>query len=50
MLLVLFPSGQYSTGKTSIIKYLLGSDYPGSRVGPEPTTDRLAFILLYIQY
>lgn len=36
--------GQYSTGKTSFIKYLLGSDYPGSRVGPEPTTDRFIIV------
>ena len=25
--------GQYSTGKTSMIKYLIGSDYPDMRVG-----------------
>ena len=31
--------GQYSTGKTSFIKYLLESDFPGIRIGPEPTTD-----------
>ncbi|XP_022594357.1 EH domain-containing protein 2-like isoform X1 [Seriola lalandi dorsalis] len=31
--------GQYSTGKTTFIKYLLEQDIPGSRVGPEPTTD-----------
>lgn len=32
--------GQYSTGKTTFIKYLLGGeDYPGIRIGPEPTTD-----------
>ena len=35
-----FYPGQYSTGKTSMIHYLLGSKYHGSRVGPEPTTDR----------
>lgn len=34
--------GQYSTGKTTFIKYLLESDFPGMRIGPEPTTD--AFI------
>ena len=28
------------TGKTSFIKYLLGQEYPGARIGPEPTTDR----------
>jgi hypothetical protein len=32
--------GQYSTGKTSFIKYLLGQDFPGIRIGPEPTTDK----------
>jgi len=31
--------GQYSTGKTSFIKYILEEEYPGSRIGPEPTTD-----------
>jgi GTPase SAR1 family protein len=37
--------GQYSVGKTSFIKYLLGKDFPGSRVGPEPTTDRFTAVL-----
>ena len=37
--------GQYSVGKTSFIKYLLGKDFPGMRVGPEPTTDRFTAIL-----
>ncbi|VVB07764.1 unnamed protein product [Arabis nemorensis] len=32
--------GQYSTGKTTFIKHLLGCDYPGAHIGPEPTTDR----------
>lgn len=32
--------GQYSTGKTTFIRYLLESDFPGIRIGPEPTTDR----------
>lgn len=32
--------GQYSTGKTTFIKYLLERDFPGMRIGPEPTTDR----------
>ena len=26
--------GQYSTGKTSLIRYLLERDYPGLRIGP----------------
>ena len=32
--------GQYSVGKTSFIRYLVGRDFPGQRIGPEPTTDR----------
>ena len=28
-----------SKGKTSLIRYLLERDYPGLRIGPEPTTD-----------
>jgi len=36
--------GQYSTGKTSLIQHLLGGNYPGSRIGPEPTTDRFVAI------
>ena len=35
--------GQYSVGKTTFINHLLGNPptgYPGSNVGPEPTTDR----------
>lgn len=31
--------GQYSTGKTTFIRYILEKDYPGMRIGPEPTTD-----------
>ncbi|KAJ9586331.1 hypothetical protein L9F63_020039 [Diploptera punctata] len=37
--------GQYSTGKTTLIKYLLESDFPGMRIGPEPTTDRFIAIM-----
>ncbi|MEW5304687.1 MAG: hypothetical protein WDW36_007280 [Sanguina aurantia] len=36
--------GQYSTGKTTFIKYLLGRDYPGTHIGPEPTTDRFVAV------
>merc|ERR1711892_1107799 len=36
--------GQYSTGKSSMIKYLLRTDFPGIRVGPEPTTDRFIIV------
>ncbi|XP_068172736.1 EH domain-containing protein 2-like isoform X6 [Antennarius striatus] len=37
--------GQYSTGKTTFIKYLLEQEIPGSRVGPEPTTDCFTAIM-----
>uniref|UniRef100_A0A3B3STH7 EH domain containing 2 n=1 Tax=Paramormyrops kingsleyae TaxID=1676925 RepID=A0A3B3STH7_9TELE len=37
--------GQYSTGKTTFIRYLLEQDIPGSRVGPEPTTDCFTAIM-----
>ncbi|KAK6296310.1 hypothetical protein J4Q44_G00340230 [Coregonus suidteri] len=37
--------GQYSTGKTTFIKYLLEQDIPGSRIGPEPTTDCFTAIM-----
>lgn len=35
----------FSVGKTSFIKYLLGRDFPGIRIGPEPTTDRFTSVL-----
>ncbi len=31
--------GQYSTGKTSFIRYLVEKDFANMRIGPEPTTD-----------
>lgn len=37
--------GQYSTGKTTFIKHLLESDFPGIRIGPEPTTDRFIAVM-----
>eukprot|EP00301_Raphidiophrys_heterophryoidea_P005928 c12434_g2_i1.p1 GENE.c12434_g2_i1~~c12434_g2_i1.p1 ORF type:complete len:561 (-),score=127.15 c12434_g2_i1:203-1798(-) len=37
--------GQYSTGKTSFIKFLIGRDFPGQRIGPEPTTDRFMAVM-----
>ncbi len=37
--------GQYSTGKTTFIRYLLEQDFPGMRIGPEPTTDRFSAIM-----
>ncbi|GBF98304.1 hypothetical protein Rsub_10967 [Raphidocelis subcapitata] len=36
--------GQYSTGKTTFIKSMLGRDYPGAHIGPEPTTDRFVVV------
>lgn len=37
--------GQYSTGKTTFIRYLLEEDFPGLRIGPEPTTDRFIAVM-----
>lgn len=37
--------GQYSTGKTTFIRYLLERDFPGIRVGPEPTTDSFIAVM-----
>jgi len=37
--------GQYSVGKTTFIKFLLERDFPGVRIGPEPTTDRFMVIM-----
>ena len=37
--------GQYSVGKTSFIRSLLGRDFPGIRIGPEPTTDRFLAVM-----
>lgn len=37
--------GQYSVGKTTFIKYFLKRDFPGMRVGPEPTTDKFVVIM-----
>jgi len=38
--------GQYSTGKTTFIKSLLkGKEYPGSHIGPEPTTDKFVIVM-----
>eukprot|EP00928_Gymnodinium_smaydae_P064487 TRINITY_DN47801_c0_g1_i1.p1 TRINITY_DN47801_c0_g1~~TRINITY_DN47801_c0_g1_i1.p1 ORF type:complete len:414 (-),score=39.76 TRINITY_DN47801_c0_g1_i1:12-1253(-) len=36
--------GQYSTGKTTLIRHLLEKDYPGMHAGQEPTTDRFVAI------
>lgn len=37
--------GQYSTGKTTFIKHLIGMDYPEIHIGPEPTTDRFIAVV-----
>ncbi|XP_058715769.1 EH domain-containing protein 2 [Poecile atricapillus] len=37
--------GQYSSGKTSFIQYLLEQQIPGSRVGPEPSTERFVAVV-----
>lgn len=36
--------GQYSAGKTSLIRRLLEQDYPEIRIAPEPSTDKFIFI------
>ncbi len=36
--------GQYSTGKTTFIRHLIGREYPGCHIGPEPTTDRFVVV------
>ena len=41
--------GQYSVGKTSFIRYLLGRDFPGQHIGPEPTTDRFQAIMYGVE-
>lgn len=37
--------GQYSVGKTTFIRHLIGRDFPGIRIGPEPTTDRFVALM-----
>uniref|UniRef100_A0A6B2L2R4 EH domain-containing protein n=1 Tax=Arcella intermedia TaxID=1963864 RepID=A0A6B2L2R4_9EUKA len=37
--------GQFSTGKTSFVRYLTKKNYPGIRIGPEPTTDKFIAIM-----
>ncbi|KAI8351768.1 P-loop containing nucleoside triphosphate hydrolase protein [Choanephora cucurbitarum] len=37
--------GQYSTGKTTFIRYLLDKAYPGEHIGVEPTTDRFVSVM-----
>ncbi|XP_056366827.1 EH domain-containing protein 2-like [Oenanthe melanoleuca] len=38
-------TGQYSSGKTSFIQFLLQQEVPGARVGPEPTTDSFVAVM-----
>ena len=42
---ILLLMGQYSTGKTSFIRALLGSEYPGSRIAAEPATDQFITVM-----
>eukprot|EP01129_Flabellula_baltica_P011370 TRINITY_DN4961_c0_g1_i1.p1 TRINITY_DN4961_c0_g1~~TRINITY_DN4961_c0_g1_i1.p1 ORF type:complete len:542 (+),score=112.55 TRINITY_DN4961_c0_g1_i1:59-1627(+) len=37
--------GQYSVGKTSFIEYMIQQNFPGMRIGPEPTTDRFVAVM-----
>mmetsp|Transcript_9458 Transcript_9458/g.14217 ORF Transcript_9458/g.14217 Transcript_9458/m.14217 type:complete len:469 (-) Transcript_9458:111-1517(-) len=37
--------GPYSAGKTTMLEYLIGKEFPGERVGPEPTTDKFSAIM-----
>ncbi|KAI7898594.1 P-loop containing nucleoside triphosphate hydrolase protein [Cokeromyces recurvatus] len=37
--------GQYSTGKTTFIRFLLDKAYPGEHIGVEPTTDRFVSVM-----
>lgn len=39
--------GQYSTGKTTFINYLLENSYPGAHIGPEPTVILIFFIVSF---
>lgn len=37
--------GQYSSGKSTFVKYLINKEYPGIRIGPEPTTDNFVAVM-----
>ncbi|XP_061875709.1 EH domain-containing protein 2-like [Colius striatus] len=37
--------GQYSSGKTTFIQYLLEEEIPGGRIGPEPTSDSFVAVM-----
>ena len=36
--------GEYSTGKTTFLRYVLGEEYPNMHIGPEPTTDKFTVV------
>ena len=38
-------ASQYSSGKSTFVKYLIDQDYPGIRIGPEPTTDKFVAVM-----
>lgn len=42
--------GQYSTGKTTFINYLLEDSYPGAHIGPEPTVKKIFDFLLFTSF
>jgi len=37
--------GAYSAGKSTFVQHLLGREYPGCHIGPEPTTDRFVVVM-----
>lgn len=37
--------GQYSVGKTTFIKHIIKDEFPGIRIGPEPTTDSFTAVM-----
>jgi len=36
--------GQYSVGKTTFLRHLVGRDFPSMHIGPEPTTDTFTVV------
>ena len=42
---ILLMMGQYSTGKTTFIRSLLGREYPGSRIAAEAATDNFIAVM-----
>ena len=39
------PHKLVTAGKTTFVKHLLGREYPGINIGPEPTTDRFVVVM-----